>query len=167
MHKGELLDDAGDGIRRADHSIHAHLPEERRVLRILDDADRFGHAEALLAQLADDQIVRVAVRQRDGDVRPARPGFLQNVGLGAVAVDDLKPLDIRQLLAAVVVRVNRRHLVFPFEQRCGKRPRNIKAADEQHLHAHASFASFDLPSRRSISRVESTVGQMVSMPNSL
>ena len=82
-------------------------------------------------------------------------------------MNDLKPLDVRQLLAAVVVRVDRRHLIFSLEQRTGERSGDVKAADEQNLHVHASFFPFALPSRRSISRVESTVGQMVSMPNSL
>ena len=83
-----LLDRAQDHPRRADQLVHAEMPEQRLVLRVVDPRDRPRHVEVVLGHLADDEVVLVVAGYRGHHVGPIAAGLAEVLALAAVVGDD-------------------------------------------------------------------------------
>ena len=103
----------------------------------------FDDAVALAGELADDDVVLVVAGRGDEQVRrPLDAGALEHVQLGRVAAEHLVlELDL-ELVEAVRVLLDQRHLVAGAEQRTGEVRADLAAACDQdvHLGGHLSGA---------------------------
>ena len=81
-----LLDGASDHARRADDLVHAEVPEELLVLRVVDARDGARHVEMVLRHLADDEVVLVVAGHRGDDGRAVGAGLGEVLALAAVAL---------------------------------------------------------------------------------
>ena len=88
MDRDVLLDGRQHHARRADDLVHAEVPEEVLVARVVDARDGARHVEVVLGHLADDEVVLVVAGDRGHDGGPVGAGLGEVRALAAVAVDD-------------------------------------------------------------------------------
>ena len=82
-----LLDGRQRHARRADDLVHAEVPEELLVARVVDARDGPRHVEVVLGHLADDQVVLVVAGDRGDDGGTVGARLLEVLALAAVAVE--------------------------------------------------------------------------------
>ena len=90
-------------------------PEQVEMLLVsgvVDARDHLRHAVALLGDLRDDDVVLVVAGHREHEIgRAGDPGALEDVDLGRVAAHHDRPELGLELLEAVAVLLDQRHLV--------------------------------------------------------
>ena len=94
MRRQLLLDVRHDGRRGADGDVDFELAEDLLVLGIVDARDGAGDVEALLGDLAGDEVVFVVAGDGEQHVGARRAGLLEHGGLAAVALEH----DVAQLV---------------------------------------------------------------------
>ncbi len=75
--------------RGADCVLDTEQVEGRLVVRVVDARHDLGHAELLLGDLGDDDVVLVVACYRHHHIRTPDSGTLQYPDLGAVSVDEV------------------------------------------------------------------------------
>src|SRR5215471_11199706 len=105
------------------------------VARVVDARDHLGDAELLSRDLADDHVVLVVAGQREHDVRrPRDPGPLEDEKLGRVSALHLVFEFVLELLEAVALLLDQRHLVPEAEERAGDVRTDLAAAGDDDVH---------------------------------
>ena len=128
--------------RRADDLVHAEVPEEDLVARVVDARDGARHVEVVLGHLADDEVVGVIAGHRGHDAGPVGARLGEVRALAAVTVDDHRAQLVADALRAARVLLHEHQLMALGQQLLGQVEADAAATDDDHEHVSV------LPSRR-------------------
>ena len=158
-----VLDQRHDRSGRGDGRRDAEQVEVGLVARVVDARDHLRDAVLLAAELADDDVVLVVAGRRDEQVgRALDPGALEHEHLGGVAADHLVLELGLELVEAVRLLLDQRHLVAAAQQRAGEVRADLAAACDQDVHQAVAFAvAWTASTRESIA---ADVGQTMRIP---
>ena len=130
-----MLDQRHDRPGGRDGRRDAEQVEVRLVARVVDPGDHFRDAVLLAAELADHDVVLVVPGCGDEQVgRALDPGALEHEHLGRVAADHLV-LELRlELVEAVGLLLDQRHLVAAAQQRAREVRADLATTRDQDVH---------------------------------
>ncbi len=114
--------------------VHAEVPEQRLIARVVHPRDGPRHIEVMLGHLAHHEVVLVVAGHRGDDSGPVGSGLREVLALAAIACEHDRADLVRDLLGPHAILLQEHQLVAGGDEFLGQVVADLATAHDDHVH---------------------------------